>query len=168
MDRFATCLPLILQHEGGYVDDHRDRGGPTNLGVTQHALSDWLGHPASVDDVRALTGEKVAPLYEARYWRAAACDHLPAGLDYAVFDIAVNSGPGRAIRFLQEAAGATADGAIGPKTMAAVAAHPPSVVIRNLSAIRSDFYRAQPEFDHFGKGWLARLAEVTAQALQMT
>jgi lysozyme family protein len=167
MTRFAACLPLILAHEGGFVNDPHDAGGPTNLGVTQASLSAWLGYPASIDDVKALTPATVAPIYAAHYWRAAGCDHLPPGPDYMTMDLSVNSGPGRAIRFLQEAVGVEADGVLGPHTMAAVAAHAPTDLVRALSAHRAAFYRAQPNFPTFGKGWLARLAEVTSQALAM-
>lgn len=165
MTRFADCLPRVLAHEGGFVDDPKDPGGATNLGITLGTLSHWLNHPATVDDVRALTPATVAPIYQTSYWNAAACDRLPAGVDYMVFDLAVNSGPGRAARFLQEAVGVTPDGAIGNQTLTAVAAQQPADIINAISARRETFYRDQPTFLHFGVGWLKRLAEVTTQAL---
>ena len=70
-------------------------------------------------DMRALTPALVGPLYKRKYWDKVAGDLLPSGLDYAVFDAAINSGPGRAAKWLQELVGVTADGAIGPGTLAA-------------------------------------------------
>lgn len=165
MSRFTDCLPRVLADEGGFVNDPADPGGATNLGVTLGTLSHWLGHPATIADVRALTPASVAPIYEASYWRAAACDRLPAGLDYMVFDLAVNSGPGRAAHFLQEVVGVPQDGSIGQHTLDAVAARPTDDLIHALSARRETFYRAQGTFPRFGAGWLNRLGRVTAAAL---
>ena len=122
MTRFAACLPLILAHEGGWVDHPSDPGGATNLGVTIGTLSDWLGRPATKVEVKALTPATVAPIYEARYWKAAHCHELPAGVDYMCFDLAVNSGPGQSLKWLQMELGVTADGVIGPKTLSALTA----------------------------------------------
>lgn len=165
MTRFTDCLPRVLQDEGGFVDDPKDPGGATKLGVTQATLSHWLKHPATIDDVKALTADTVAPIYEASYWRAAACNQLPAGVDYMVFDMAVNSGPGRAVRFLQEAVGVPGDGAVGQVTLDAIAKLTPVDIINAISARREAFYRDQSTFLHFGAGWLSRLTRVTKLAL---
>lgn len=167
MSRFSECLPLILQHEGGYVDHPKDPGGATNLGVTLRTLQEWRGRHVTKAEVRALTAKDVAPIYEARYWRAASCDKLPPGVDYMAFDLAVNSGPGRAARYLQEAVGVNADGAIGPMTLEAVSDADPVHVVRAISARRERFYRSLDTFPTFGKGWLRRLKEVTDKALEM-
>jgi lysozyme family protein len=166
VSRFAECLPLILKHEGGYVDHPRDPGGATNLGVTIGALSDWLGRPATKAEVKALTVADVAPIYEARYWRAAGCNRLPKGLDYAVFDFAVNSGPGRAVKFMQTAAGVVADGAVGPNTLAAVERVGALEMVRRVQQSRENFLRSLGTFRTFGKGWMRRVDDVTRQALE--
>jgi lysozyme family protein len=164
---FQACLPIILKSEGGFVDDPQDPGGATNLGITLDTLSSWLGHSASVGEVRDLTPAAVGPIYEARYYNAShACD-CPPGVDLMVFDEAVNQGVGRAITSLQRCAGVTADGAFGPKTKAAVAAMAPATLIERIAADRDAHYRALPTFAHFGKGWLARVATTTGDALQM-
>ena len=38
---FDACLPIILQSEGGFVDNPADPGGATNLGITIGTLSAW-------------------------------------------------------------------------------------------------------------------------------
>jgi lysozyme family protein len=164
-DRFNRCLPLALAHEGGFVDDARDPGGITNLGVTKAAWEAWIGRPATLGDMRALTPAVVSPFYDQRYWLAAMCDDLPAGLDYITFDAAVNHGPGRAKMFLQKALGVSADGQIGPVTMLALRGCDIPTTIRQYAHLREAFYRALPDFDHFGDGWIRRLGEVTAQSL---
>lgn len=167
MSRFEVCLDHLLASEGGYVDHPADPGGATNLGVTLKTWAAWVGRDVAKAEIKALTVADVAPLYRARYWRATSCDSLPPGVDYMVFDLAVNSGPGRAGRFLQMAVGAKADGDIGPATLAKVSTRPPKEIVRAMDALRGDFYRDQPTFPTFGKGWLSRLASVTKAALAM-
>ena len=102
---FADCLSIILESEGGFVDDPQDPGGATNLGVTLATLAGFRRRPVTVADVRALTVADVAPIYQADYWNVAHCGDCPAGLDLMIFDEAVNQGPGRAIRSLQRVIG---------------------------------------------------------------
>jgi len=167
LNRFQTCLPLILAHEGGYVDDVHDNGGATNLGITQATLAAYRDHPVTKADVRALTVPMVAPIYEANYWRASGADKMPDGLDYALFDFAVNSGPGRAKTYLQLAAGVTADGAIGPATLAAVFKIGAVEMIKRLTARRLKYLQTLADYSHFGPGWWRRVNEVQAKALEM-
>lgn len=167
MSRFDACLAPVLRHEAGYVDNPHDNGGPTNLGVTIGTLSRHLGRPATKADIKALTPAKVAPIYEADFWREAACDKLPRGLDYMIFDTAVLSSPGRAKRFLQRAVGVTDDGIVGPATLKAVASRATSDVIATVYAARRAHFRSLDDFKHFGKGWMRRLDEVMALSLSM-
>jgi lysozyme family protein len=168
-DRFSRCLDVILRMEGGFVDNPKDPGGATSLGVTigvlgQH-LGQHLGRPATVADVKALTPATVAPIYRTGYWDPVRADDLPAGLDLIVFDTAVNMGVGVARVMLQRAAGVVADGHLGPATLAAIAAAKPAVVIDAFAEARDRRYRALADFPTFGKGWLARVAKVEALAL---
>lgn len=91
---FERALALVLVHEGGYVDHPAYPGGATNLGITIGTLSDWLDRAATKAEVRALTKATVAPIYRKNYWDAVRGDDLPSGVDYCVFDFAVNSGRG--------------------------------------------------------------------------
>jgi len=170
--RFQACLPLILQHEGGDVDDSRDPGGATNLGVTLATARAYkldLDHDGDVDkaDVKALKPADVAPVYYRGYWLASSADLCPRGLDYMVFDCAVNQGVGRATRWLQTVLAVKTDGLIGPKTIAALGIVNRSMAIALYADLREDHYRSLPTFDRFGKGWLRRLEEVQARAQEM-
>ena len=167
MTRFDDCLPLILAHEGGYVDHPSDPGGATNLGVTLDTLSAYRGRKVTKADVKALTVAEAGAIYQHNYWHPIFADHLSAGVDYILFDLAVNSGVGRARKYLQRAAGVTEDGIIGPATLAAVKAKTPLALISAISGYREAFYRGLPTFPTFGKGWMRRLAEVTAKAKEM-
>lgn len=169
---FPTALREILRQEGGYVDDPRDNGGATNLGVTlQTARENGLDMDRDGDvdkaDVRNLSDAAVSKLYRAKFWNACECDKLPSGLDLMVFDLSVNSGPTRARRMLQQALGVTVDGVLGPKTLDAAQRADTRYTIEQMRMLRERFYRSLADFQHFGNGWLRRLAGVYAASLYL-
>jgi lysozyme family protein len=166
-ENFDKCFELMLAHEGGYVDHPQDPGGRTNLGVTQRVWEEWMGRPVTEKEMRALTPIMVKPLYKRKYWDAVRADDLVAGVDYCVFDVAVNSGPGRAIKFLQSAVGVTADGGFGPATLAAVKEQDPAKLIAKYSDTRLQFLKSLRTWSTFGKGWERRVNEVENKALKM-
>lgn len=165
-ERFDRSLREVLRHEGGWVKHPKDPGGETNLGVTKRTLEAWLKRPVTSATMKALTVKDVAPIYRDAYWLAASCDELPAGVDYIVFDLAVNSGVSRASKFLQECAHVTIDGKIGPMTLAAVRKVPAAEMVLRLRNKREAFYRGLGTFSTFGRGWLRRLSEVSSLADQ--
>lgn len=162
-DNFSRSLQLVLADEGGFVMNPHDPGGMTNLGVTKKTWEEWVGHPVSEQDMRGLTPEAVRPLYFAWYWNRIAGDQLPAGVDYCVFDTAVNSGPGRAARWLQSISKVAVDGLIGPKTIAAI---PPNVIDLYCD-VRQNYLQTLPTFKTFGKGWTKRVSNVRLAAKEM-
>lgn len=167
-DRFNECLPLVLKHEGGYVNHPKDPGGATNQGVTQQTYDAWNKRQGkTARSVRHITSEEVAEIYRAQYWDKVQADDLPAGLDYAVFDFAVNSGPARAAKFLQKIVGVTQDGIIGAQTIAATQGMVTSSVIRKLCDDRLAWLKRLKHWGTFGKGWTRRVNEVKGAALAM-
>jgi len=168
-DNFDDCLKHLLVHEGGFVNHPKDPGGMTNLGVTAKVWAEWVGHDVNEKIMRELTPTDVAPLYKRKYWDACRADELVSGLDYCVFDCAVNSGPGRAIKFLQSCVGVTADGGFGPATMGAVNKFQDTKkLIEDYSNERLEFLMSLPTFDTFGRGWSRRVKEVKDEALRMS
>ena len=166
-DNFNKCLELLLKHEGGYVNHPEDTGGMTNLGVTSAVWALWVGHPVNEKQMKALTINDVAPLYKRKYWDACRADELVHGLDYAVFDVAVNSGVGRAIKLLQQSVGATPDGDFGSITFALIQKSDATRTIELLCARRMEFLQNLKSFPVFGNGWSKRVAEVKQGALSM-
>ncbi len=155
----AACMTFVLREEGGYVNDPRDPGGETKFGISKRA------HPSL--DIKALTEAEAVALYTAEEWRALACAQLPAGLDLVAFDAGVNSGVLRGARWLQQALKVTADGRIGPATLAAASAQPALPVIEAACAARRNFLQGLRSFASFGRGWNARVARVEARATTM-
>lgn len=169
--RFAACLEQVLAHEGGYVDHPSDPGGATNMGITHKTLarwrhvSPWWALPKSA--VMALGKDEAARIYRARYWTPCRADQMPAGLDLALFDFAVNSGPDRAIRTLQAGLGVVADGVVGPLTLAAAEKASTSNAINDLCDRRLGFLGRLSGFSTFGRGWTRRVAAIRQAALAM-
>ncbi len=162
-ENFDKCLEMLLHHEGGYVWHEEDPGGETNLGVTKKVYQDWGGTKEMID----LTVEDVAPIYKKNYWDRCKCDELSSGLDWAVFDWAVNSGTRRVSKALQKACGAERDGVIGNKTLSLANGQDVKYMIEEIGVIRQSFYESLRTFKTFGRGWTRRNKETTEQALSM-
>lgn len=166
-ENYDKCLELILHHEGGYVNHPKDPGGETNLGVTKRVYEEWGGTKDMVD----LLVEDVAPIYEKNYWGRTKCDDLPSGLDLCVFDFAVNAGPGRAAKYLQQIIGTTVDGGIGPNTLKAVYNYVEEVgvqgMIEEYQSGRQSYYEQLSTFETFGRGWTRRVDETTEEAIAL-
>ena len=166
-NNFEKCLEMLLHHEGGYVNDSRDSGGMTNLGVTKRVYDKWIDRESTEQEMRDLTPEDVAPIYKKNYWDRVKGDLLPSGLDWACFDWAVNSGSGRPAKAVQRAVGATVDGAIGKQTVGLIMEKDPEFIIDYVYTVRKSFYESLDDYKHFGRGWSRRNKETLRQALKM-
>lgn len=165
-DRIYQIIDGIIDREGGFVNHTADKGGPTNMGITQATLSDWLGRPATVDDVRALDRDTAVKIY----WRKHVVEpgfyliHDDRLAEHLV-DIGVLHGPARAAKWLQHAVGVEADGKIGPQTLRAVNEGTllASEVSKLLAVFRIRFMGKLISKDHsqavFAAGWLNRATE---------
>jgi lysozyme family protein len=162
---YQECLDLVLKSEGGWVNNPADPGGETNLGVTKRVWEEYVGHP--VESLKKLTKEDVAPLYELKYWRPCYGEVLPRGLDFVVFSMGVNAGPGRSVKLLQSSLGLVPDGVIGPTTRGLISDSNCATLIAKFSESRRQYYGALKTFPIFGKGWLARVDREEQEALNM-
>ena len=180
----AACLAFVLAQEGGYVDNPNDPGGATNLGITQATLAHWRGHKVTPNDVKALQPAEAGNIYEADYWRPAWCDKLPGGIDLAVFDTAVNMGPGTAVAMLKHVVASTPvfedraatghpvgmphGGWTESKLLDDLGLVPIPEVIDSYCRRRVAYYAGliakNPNLGRFQTGWDARVARVKAHA----
>lgn len=159
---FEASLALTLPFEGGWSDHPSDPGGATMGGITQAVYDDER-------DARALPRRSVresiwaerAAIYWTRYWQVAQCSAVPLGVDFALFDFAVNSGVSRAVRTLQGLVGAAADGVMGRYTLAAVARYcelrPPATLSDSLCHARLAWMQSLGTYTTFGHGWRRRV-----------
>lgn len=166
-ETLPTALRLIFGHEGGYSNVKTDRGGPTKYGITHATLAAHRGvKSVTAAEVKAMTLAEAEEIYRKSYWTQSGGDVLPVGLDFAAFDFGINSGPGRAVKVLQQTLGVTADGKIGPRTLAAVDAYPGGLakLIRDYCAARMSFLRTltspKTGFPVNGRGWTIRVTGI--------
>lgn len=164
---FPEAISAVLKHEGGFVNHPKDPGGATNKGITLATYRRYIDRNGTVADLKAIQEWQVDHVYRTQYWDAVRGSDLPSGVDYAVFDFAVNSGPSRAIRYLQAVVGAEQDGIIGPKTLAAVRSQPATAIIDALCDRRMGFLRGLKTWPTFGRGWTNRVAGVRSLAKTM-
>lgn len=151
MNWFDQCFDKLIAHEGGYSNDAKDPGGETNFGISKRAYPQV--------DIKNLTRDAAKAIYKRDYWDRAQCDKLPPTLAYLLFDAAVNSGIGQAIRFLQRALGVADDGVLGPLTLSMVSRADAESICARFIGQRLDFMTRLSTFDYFGKGWSRRLAD---------
>jgi lysozyme family protein len=167
MSRFAICLAETLKWEGEWSNHKDDPGGPTR-GVIQRVYDAYRkGQGLPAQTVRKISDDELHAIYHDNYWRLVRGDELPPGVDLAVFDYGVNSGPSRSIKYLQSVLGVPQDGNMGPVTMQRVAEADPDDIIRDLMQARRGFLRQIKTFRTFGKGWLRRCDGIEKAALAM-
>lgn len=165
---YEACLAETLRYEGGYADHPRDPGGATMRGVTQRTYDRYRarqGKPSR--PVKLIAESELQAIYRGGYWNPVRGDELAWGADLTVFDFGVNSGPSRAVRYLQKAIGAKVDGVFGPKTLERQRAVAGERIIKKVNAARSSFVRGLSTFEVFGKGWSRRIASVEAKSMSM-
>lgn len=163
--RFERCLHIVLAWEGGFSNNPADPGGATNFGITLATLQAHRQKKVTAEDVKAMTVEEAGAIYRKNYWDFVRGDELPPGVDLILFDEAVNQGPGHAIKDLQHSIGVGVDGVFGPATLQHVEQSDPVAIVHSIDDLRERFYRGLRTFHTFGKGWLNRLADVTAKAV---
>lgn len=153
---FDEAFRKLLGVEGDYSNHPADPGGKTRYGVSE-AVARAAGYRG---DMRDLPVSLAQTIYRRQYWDAVRADDLPPALRYAVFDAAVNSGVEQAVKWLQRAIGATADGIVGPQTIAMARAVHPDFVKRRMLAQRLVFMTNLPQWPQFSRGWARRVAEI--------
>lgn len=169
-ENFEQSLTWLLRHEGGFVDHPEDPGGMTNKGITAKTYERWLSEvvdneaEVTEETMRNIPDNHVKQIYREEYWLKISGDNLPSGLDHAVFDWAVNSGPGRSARAIQKIVNVKADGDIGPMTLAAIREFDAASLIDDLYYRRQAFYERLKTFETFGAGWTRRNDETREQA----
>lgn len=165
MTRFESSLAFILKVEGGLTPDKL-----TNFGIEQRTFDDFrLANHTAPRPVEFITASEVSAIYLTEYWTPCACSSLPAGLDLAVFDAAVQHGPEMAAKLLQRLLKVKEDGNVGPVTLAAVKTRPVAILCAEMLRARATriYIRIEDsKWDKNGRGWLVRLADLNLECLR--
>lgn len=179
MARFDELVErLIRQRERGFQADPNDKGNwtsgtvgvgelkGTKYGVTwitlNTAIASGIVPPGTT--IADLTVEQAKAVYRALYWDPIQGDELPPPIDEYLFDYAVNSGVRTASLALQAAVGALQDGWIGPKTLQALKTKTRMEVVRLIFVHRAMTFALSPNDEVYGRGWFARLFDLTMLA----
>jgi lysozyme family protein len=166
-----ACFKHVGAAEGGFSNRSRkaDPGGPTNFGVTAATLGAWrgLGREATAAEVKAMNRDEAVEIYAAQYWRPCGADKLPDGLDLAVFDFAINSGPGKAVEYLQRVVGAPVDRSFGAITLEKTAERPVTLTIEELCDLRLAYMKRLKNWEDNKNGWSKRVAHIKETAVAM-
>jgi len=164
MNTFDKALEFVLAAEGGYVNDPDDAGGETNFGISKRAYPDL--------DIANLTLHDAQNIYYRDYWLKCKCDQLPPQFGVAVFGSAVNHGPRRAIKLLQETLKTDVDGIIGQHTLAAASMQNNRYMLSRFMSFRGQYYAdiviRKPDQHKFLRGWLRRLFKLQQFVLEVT
>ena len=167
---FYATIPMVLHYEGGFVDDPIDKGGKTNMGITQKFLDTYKKKAnINVNDVKDLTKKDAIGLYKAE-WDTRGFGLLDnTDVMKLVYDFSVNSGPQKAIVSLQKILNQkgynlTEDGYIGDKTNKAVNAVDDKWLKKELQKHRAEhcdgIVDKHPEQKRFIKGWFYRINDI--------
>ena len=159
MSKFDEIIEVVLEHEGGYVNDPKDPGGETNFGIAKRS------HPDV--DIKNLTKEGAKEIYKEVYWDKNKVESLPEELWHIYFDMCVNQGKSRAVKIIQRAVNGkggslNVDGGMGPMTIAAIGKS--RVELDRVRAYRVKYYAdlvtKKPDLERFYFGWFKRALEV--------
>lgn len=148
---FQYALTQLLKDEGGYTNNPSDPGGPTNFGITIIDYRKYIKSDGTAEDVRKMNVSDAKAIYKAKYWNVMGCDQLPSGVDYCVFDYAVNSGPGRPRAVLNANKNIT----------------DPVKLINIICDERMAFLRRLGTFPVFGNGWTRRVTGVRSNSIKL-
>jgi len=164
-----SMISEIIEIEGGHVNHPKDRGGPTKYGITIKTLSAWTGKKCTADDVKSLKKATALIIYEHMYFNEPKINKLPAQIQPIVLDMAVNHGPEKAIKLLQEVLLAhgknvgKVDGIIGFLTLEAAQCAFNLLgndLINTIITRRINYYKSIVENDRsqadFLNGWITR------------
>ena len=151
--RFAICQPITAKWEGGWSNHPDDPGGPTMYGVIQKNYDRWRDeNKLPRQSVRLITKPEALDYYFRWFWVPVATKYnLFPGVDLAAWDAGVNSGPGRAIRWLKAASGSSDH----------------AETVKRLCAKRLSFVKGLRIFSTFGRGWSRRIADIEAKGVVM-
>lgn len=173
MTDLDRALAITFGQEGGQSNNKADRGGVTNMGVTQAAYDTFcrrLKRPKK--SVKTLTRSEAVEFYRLKHWEWPGVANLPWPFSMLAFDGGVNSGETRGIKWVQQGLGLKADGLIGPRTIGAaqmaVESGDGAALFRTVEA-RSRFLANLCQKNHtqitFVEGWWVRTLTVLGQAL---
>lgn len=177
MASFDKSIPILLKHEGGYVDNPADAGGKTSFGISlrfllqEGLLGDFDGDgDVDAEDIANMTVDDAKAIYKKCWWDKYKYELITdQTIATKVFDLSVNMGSSRAHKLLQQALNKafglklTVDGVLGPASFKVLNSIEETEEQHLLTAYCDEawkFYQAliaaKPSQQVFAKGWKNR------------
>ncbi len=156
---FDTAFEKLLGHEGGFTRRADDPGNFTPSGALKGTKYGISARSYPGEDIENLTVGRAKAIYARDFWGPAGCDAVPDGIKFDLFDMAVNSGVGAAVKTLQKAAGEVQDGVLGPRTIQAVSSLPAARLVARFNGARLHFMAGLSIWPAYGRGWARRIAD---------
>jgi len=176
MSTFEAAIPVIMAHEGGWVNDPSDLGAETNFGWSTSTIKSLgltaadLGIPGpmfSPGYLKPMKPEVAVALYRKEFWDkfgfGAILDQTTAT---KCMDCAVNCGPKRSAKISQGAVNTllpgrlVVDGAFGPMTFGAINSIDGKKFVKAMATVMADYYNSiaisRPQNSKFLPCWLKR------------
>lgn len=166
---FEKAVNQILEIEGGYVNNPKDKGGATKYGITEKVAR----QNGFIYEMRNLTKVKAKEIYKKEYWDKIGVNCESFNISFLLFDFAVNSGVKTAVKHLQNALNSLLKGMIEPLIIDGVAGKKTQSAMDYINANgffseklqslliseRLKFYTSlsKTQFNEFGKGWINRV-----------
>ena len=161
MADFAPAYEAMIRNEGGYVlhDVPGDRGGQTYAGIARNMNPRWPGW-ALIDRSQDVPAQLVREFYKTSFWDPIQGDRITSQvIAQTIFDFHVNAGA-VARKLAQLVVGATPDGTIGNKTLAALNAYDEERFVMAYALAKIARYRDIVSRDRsqlkFLLGWINR------------
>jgi len=165
MDIFNQAFKATIGHEGGYIDDPKDKGGETKFGISKRSYPQI--------DIKSLSLIEAKSIYYNDFWNTKKCnlDFLPNLIAVELFDTGVNMGSVTALKMLQESLNLlnrvetrfndlVVDGWIGSSTLGAVGKVKVKELLRVLNGLQFNRYleivKNDPSQERFFAGWIKR------------
>lgn len=168
---FSSAVETILKHEGGYVNHPKDRGGPTNWGITQKTYEQYKKRPVTLAEIQKMPRSEAIDIYKKNYWDTVGGDNLKYySVALALFDQAVNRGPSTVLKQAQRIVRLTPSGTPTPQTINAINAMSDTTFLDNLFRSSQESYKAivakDPSQEVFLQGWLNRVDKLRKETSQ--
>ncbi len=166
MSNFEPAVQIVLQHEGGWVDNPLDPGGATNYGIslTFYLTIDPSATPQTIHD---LTVQDAINIYRQNWWDQYQYGNINNQLVAdKVLDMSVLTGPYRIGCATQEAvntvnpnANLAIDGDLGPLSYAAINETDSSLLLQQIVQNMVEFFESiqSPIAQEDLQGWLNRV-----------
>ena len=161
---FDKSIDLLIKLEGGKTDEKTDRGGRTNLGITQREFDAWnKKNNLPLTDVFSIDNQTAKQIFKEGYWNIIKGDELPRNIATAILSDALLSGPQDSIKFVQKMLGLKPDGIMGPMTISKIWEKSKTSDAEFARAIlnkQKEIYLADEQSKIYGQGWANRVDKI--------